>query len=88
MITLSREFWWRRKMTKGSQIHPVWQAAGQRTRLSPWLEHFLVWRKMRRDRLELASLGDAVLKDLAIDRSEIPSIIHAKGNERRRRHGD
>lgn len=75
-------------MAKASQIHPVWHAAGQRTRVSTWLEHFRVWRKMRRDRLELASLGDAALKDLAIDRGEIPSIIHAKGNERRRRHGD
>ncbi|WP_353608930.1 DUF1127 domain-containing protein [Labrenzia sp. DG1229] len=49
---------------------------------------FRVWRQKRQDRRQLNLLSDDGLKDLAIDRSEIPSIVHAGANERRRNHGD
>lgn len=73
-------------MVKHSQIYLAWRTPEVRTRLSTWLRQYRGWRKARRDRLELNSLGNAALKDLGIDRSEIPSIVHARGNERRRRH--
>ncbi|WP_421980212.1 DUF1127 domain-containing protein [Roseibium sp.] len=73
-------------MAKSSEIYPAWHAAEHKTWLFIWLARFRAWRKLRQDRLELASLGDAALKDLAIDRSEIPSIIHAGEKERRRNH--
>nr|WP_319384596.1 DUF1127 domain-containing protein [uncultured Roseibium sp.] len=79
-------------MAKSSEIYPPWHTVEHGTRLANWLRHgpirrYRTWRKLRRDRLELAALGNAALKDLAIDRSEILSIIHAGENERRRNHG-
>ncbi len=72
-------------MVKHSEFHPLSRTHEVRTRLSTWLQQYRGWRKARRDRLELNSLGNAALKDLGIDRSEIPSIVHARGNERRRK---
>lgn len=73
-------------MAKSSEVYPAWRVVEHKTRLSIWLTRLRAWRKLRQDRMELAALGDAALKDLAIDRSEIPSIVHAGENERRRNH--
>jgi len=51
-------------------------------------EKFRVFRQKRHYCRQLTLLSDSGLKDLAIDRSEIPSIVHAGTNERRRNHGD
>ncbi|WP_305987862.1 DUF1127 domain-containing protein [Roseibium sp. MMSF_3544] len=75
-------------MAKASEVFPALHSGIPRAQLSIWLRRFHAWRQKRRDRLELDALGKSALKDLAIDRSEITSIIHAGSNERRRNHGD
>ena len=52
--------------------------------LQDWLRRFSAWRQKRRDLAELRSLSGAALRDLAIDRSELSSIVNAGKSERRR----
>lgn len=49
-----------------------------------WLRRFSAWRQERRDLAALRGLSGAALRDLAIDRSELSSIVGAGGGERRR----
>ncbi|MET1411552.1 DUF1127 domain-containing protein [Roseibium sp. HPY-6] len=58
------------------------------SRLAVWLGTFRTWRKQRRDRRELEGLSTATLRDLAIDRSEITSIVSSGQGERKRNRGD
>lgn len=48
------------------------------------LRRFAAWRQKRRDLAELRSLSGAALRDLAIDRTEVSSIVNACEGERRR----
>lgn len=75
-------------MAEESKDCPALQSSVFKTLLSAWSEMFRVWRQKRHDCRQLNLLSDSGLKDLAIDRSEIPSIVHAGTNERRRNHGD
>ncbi len=49
-----------------------------------WFNSYRAWRQKRRDLAELRSLSGSALRDLAIDRSELSSIVHAREGERRR----
>ena len=51
-----------------------------------WLDRFVQRRRQRRALAELRGLGARTLKDLAIDRSEIRSIVHGDPHGRRRPH--
>jgi uncharacterized protein YjiS (DUF1127 family) len=51
-----------------------------------WLTGYRAWRKRGREIAELRSLSAATLRDLAIDRSEVSSVISAGVGERRRNH--
>lgn len=50
------------------------------------LDRFAQHRKRRRALAELRGLGAHTLKDLAIDRSEISSVVHGDPGGRRRPH--
>ncbi|WP_363324467.1 DUF1127 domain-containing protein [uncultured Roseibium sp.] len=52
------------------------------------LRRFLVWKQKSRDRSELRCLSNAMLRDLAIDRSEIDSLLVSVKCDRRRNRGD
>ncbi|WP_299474697.1 DUF1127 domain-containing protein [uncultured Roseibium sp.] len=58
------------------------------SRLAAWRADFHAWRQKRRDRNELENLSSSTLRDLAIDRSEITSIVTSGEGERRRNRGD
>ena len=51
-----------------------------------WLDRFAQRRHQRRALAELRGLGAGMLKDLAIDRSEISSVVHGDPHGRRRPH--
>ena len=51
-----------------------------------WLDRFVQRRRQRRALAELRGLGAGTLKDLAIDRSEIHSLVHGDPDGRRRPH--
>src|SRR5262245_24430415 len=48
------------------------------------LHRYLEYRKKRRALAELRSLDPRILKDMAIDRSEVTSIVYGDPNGRRR----
>ena len=50
------------------------------------LDRYAQNRKKRRALAELRGLGARTLKDLAIDRSEISSVVHGNSHGRRRPH--
>ena len=51
-----------------------------------WFDRFVQRRQQRRALAELRGLGAHTLKDLAIDRSEIRSLVHGGPHGRRRPH--
>ena len=51
-----------------------------------WLDRFAQRRHQRRALAELRGIGARTLKDLAIDRSEIRSLVHGDPHGRRRPH--
>ncbi|WP_418068048.1 DUF1127 domain-containing protein [Roseibium porphyridii] len=64
------------------------QTAQNASCLGVLLKRFLAWKQKRRDRGELRSLSNAMLRDLAIDRSEIDSLVVSGQHGRRRNRGD
>jgi len=55
-----------------------------KTKIEPFLVRYLEYRKKRRALAELRSLDPRILKDMAIDRSEVTSIVYGDPNGRRR----
>ena len=71
-------------MTGQSIIHTALHADTNVSLVRKWMIGFSAWRQRRRDRAELRGLSASTLRDLAIDRSEVSSVVNAGVGERRR----
>jgi len=58
------------------------------TTLKTLLDRYAAFRERRRAAAELRSIDPRILKDMAIDRSEIDSIVHGDQRDRRRSYVD
>ena len=72
------------EMTSHSIIDATPRTNAEASVLQKWIFGWRAWRQRRRDLAELRGLSSSALRDLAIDRSELSSVVNAGEGERRR----